>query len=85
MFTTVWRRVLDTIKSYVRKLDVSYPQCLQTAILGITDKQQWGKYISSSDIRERWGDVDLISTKLIKRCFKWLGDFARMSNQQDFN
>ncbi len=65
------------LSKHLRKLDTFHHRCLR-AILGVSCKQQWDQHISSRALRQRWGDVELISRKVMRRRLEWLGHTARM-------
>ena len=62
-------------------LDSFHHRCIQT-VLGITNKQQWEEYITSQEIRQRWGDLEAAADKVCKRRLEWLGHLARMPNHR---
>ena len=66
------------LKRHIRKLDEFHHQCVRR----ITKRQQWEEHISSHNVRESWGDVENISTKLMNRHLEWLEHLARMSDQR---
>ena len=49
------------------------------AVLRVTNKQQWEQHIISVMVRQHWGDMEIIATKLRRRCLEWLGHVARMA------
>ena len=67
-------------KRHVRRLEVFHHRCVRS-VLGITNWQQWKEHISSRTVREKWDDVESISTKLMKRRLEWLGNLARMPDK----
>ena len=69
------------LRRHVIKLNAFHHRCIRS-ILGITNRQQWVQSITSCDIRQRWGDLETIEDKLIKRRLEWLGHLARMSNKR---
>ena len=60
------------MKRHVRKLDVFHHQCVRT-VSEITKWQLWEEHISSHNVKESRGDVQSISTKLMKHRLEWLG------------
>ena len=46
------------------------------------NRQQWLAHISSRQVRERWGDLETVSTKVQQRQLEWLGHLARMSDNR---
>ena len=64
-----------------KKLNTFYHRCIRT-ILGITSHQQRELHITSGMTRELWGDLETATTKVTKRCLKWLEHVARMPNQR---
>ena len=69
------------IRRHFIKFNAFHRRCIRS-ILGITNRQQWVQSITSCDIRQRWGDLETIEDKLIKRGLEWLGHLARMSNKR---
>ena len=69
------------LRKHLNQLNSFHQSCIRTT-LGITNKQQREKRISSEEIRQNWGDVDTITTKLTKRHLEWLGHLARMQDQR---
>ena len=67
------------LRRHLKKLNSFHHRCIRT-ILGITSRQQWEMRITSTSIRERWGDLETMATKVGKRRIEWLGHLARMSN-----
>lgn len=61
----------------LKKLDSFHNGCIRT-ILGISNKQQWSERITSLELRQRWGDLETATVKVMKRCLEWLGNLARM-------
>ena len=51
------------LRRHLKRLDSFHHRCIHT-VLGITNKQQWEERIPSETLRERWGDVKTITTKL---------------------
>lgn len=68
---------LTPLKKDLKKLDSIHNRCVRT-ILGITNKQQWSQRITSLEIRQRWGDPETATVKVMKRHLEWLGHVARM-------
>ena len=66
---------------HLKKLNTFHHRCLR-AVLGISNRQQWEQRISSATVRERWGDMETITTKLMCRRLEWLGHLARMPDQR---
>ena len=69
------------LRKHLKKLNTFHHRCLR-AVLGISNRQQWEQRISSATVRERWGDVETITTKLMHRRLEWLGHLARMPDQR---
>ena len=65
------------LRRHLKRLDSFHHRCIRT-VLGITKRQQRGEHISLEALRERWDDVETITTKLQKRRLEWLGHLARM-------
>ncbi len=59
------------------RLDAFHHRCLR-AILGVSRWDQQLHHVSNADLRQRWGDVGLISDTVRKRRLQWLGHVARM-------
>ena len=71
------------LRKHLKKLNTFHHRCLcLRAVLGISNRQQWEQRISSATVRERWGDVETITTKLMLRRLEWLGHLARMPDQR---
>ena len=68
------------LRKHLKKLNTFHHRCLR-AVLGISNRQQWEQRISSATVRERWGDVETITTKLMRKHLEWLGHLARMPDQ----
>ena len=58
------------LRRHLKRLDSFHHRCIRT-VLGITKRQQWEEHINLEALRERWGDVETISTKLQKRRLEW--------------
>ena len=69
------------LRSDLKKLNSFHHRCVRT-VLGITNRRQWEEHISSAMVREQWGDVETIETKLVKRRLEWLGHIARMQEHR---
>ena len=52
------------LKKGLKKLDSFHSRCVRT-ILGITNKQQWSQWITSLEIRQRWGDPETATVKVL--------------------
>ena len=53
------------LKRHIWKLNTFHHRCLR-AILGITNRQQWGERITSATVRSRWRNEEYID-QMIKR------------------
>ena len=60
------------LKKNLKKLDSFHNRCVRT-ILGISNKQQWSEQITSLELRQRWGDPETATVKVMKRRLEWLG------------
>ena len=60
------------LKKNLKKLDAFHNRCVRT-ILGVSNKQQWSKRITSLELRQRWGDTEMAAVKVMKRRLEWLG------------
>ena len=69
------------LKRHLKKLNSFHHRCIRT-VLGITNKRQWEERISTTTVREQWGDVETIDTKLMRRRLGWLGHLARMPDHR---
>ena len=69
------------LRKDLKKLDSFHNRCIRT-ILGITNKQQWNQRITSLEIRQRWGDPETATVKVMKRRLEWLGHLARMPDHR---
>ena len=56
-------------------VDRFHHRCLRV-ILSVSRQQQRKDHFSNADLRERWGDSELISSKITPRRLKWLGHLA---------
>ena len=65
----------------LKRLNSFHHRCVRT-VLGITNQRQWEEHISSVVVREQWGDVETMETKLMKRRLEWLGHLARMKDHR---
>ena len=72
--TPLW---LVPLKKHLNKIDSFHNRCVR-AILGVSNQQQWSQHITLLDLRERWGDRENASIKVMKRRVEWLGHLARM-------
>ena len=66
------------LRRHLKRLDSFHNRCIR-AVLKISNKQQWEQHISSAVVRQRWGDMETIATKLRRRRLEWLGHVARMT------
>ncbi len=73
--------VLGTTLEGLERLNSFLHICVRT-VLGITNERQWEECISSAAVKEQWGDVETIETKLMRRRLEWLGHLARMQNHR---
>ena len=69
------------LRKHLKKLNTFHHRCLR-AVLGITNKQQWEQRLSSTAVREKWGDTETITTKVVRRRLEWLGHLARMPDHR---
>ena len=69
------------LQRHVRKLNSLHHRCLRT-VMGISNKRQWEERISSASVREKWGDLEVMEVRLMRRCLEWLGHLARMPNHR---
>lgn len=69
------------LRKHLQKLNSFHHRCVRT-VLGITNRQQWEQRISSATVRETWGDVETITTKVMRRRLEWLGHLARMPDHR---
>ena len=63
------------LRRHLKRLDSFHYRCIQSM-----NRQQWLACISSRQVRERWGDLETVSTKIQQRQLEWLGHLARMSD-----
>ena len=61
----------------VKKMNSFHQRCIST-VLGITKQRQWEEHITSTKVREQWGDIETIKTKLVRRHMEWLRHLTRM-------
>ena len=69
------------LRKDLKKLNIFHHRCVRI-VLGITNQRQWEESISSTMVREQWGDVETIEIKLVKRCLEWLGHLTRMQDHR---
>ena len=67
------------LRRHVRKLNTFHHRAIRI-ILGITNREQWSKHTTMTEIRRRWGDYETASEKIAKRRLQWLGHLARMQD-----
>ena len=65
------------LRRHVRKLNTFHHRAIRI-ILGITNREQWSKHITMTEIRRRWGDHETASENIVKRRLQWLVHLARM-------
>ena len=65
------------LRRHLRKLNTFHYRCVG-AVLGISNQRLWEERISLASVRGMWGDVETITTKLMRRQLEWLGHLARM-------
>lgn len=70
-----------TLKRDERRLDVFHHKCLR-AILRVSRLDQERHHVTNSDLRQRWGDVGLMSDHLRTRRLQWLGHVARQPSDR---
>ena len=66
------------LRRHLKKLDSFHQRCIK-AVLRVTNKQQWEQRITSAMVRQHWGDMEVIATKLRWQRLEWLGHVARMA------
>ena len=69
------------LRRHLKKLNAFHHRCVRT-VLGITNQRQWQERISSATVREQWGDLETITTKLMRRRLEWLGHLVRMPDHR---
>ena len=52
------------LRRHLKKLGSFHHRCL-LSVLGITNQRQWEEHIFSAAVREQWGNVEKIETKLM--------------------
>ena len=72
---------LTLLRRHLKRPD-SFPHRCIRSVLGIMNRQQWLARISSRQVRERWCDLETMSTKVQQHRLKWLGRLARMSDNR---
>ena len=51
------------LRRQVKQLNTFHHRCIRS-ILGISNMQQWDERITMADVRERWGDEELVDEKI---------------------
>jgi hypothetical protein len=69
------------LRRHLKRLNAFHHHNIRT-VLGITNRQQWDLRISSTMMRDLWGDSETIEVKVTKRRLEWLGHVARMSDDR---
>ena len=69
------------LRKHLKRLDAFNNRCIRIT-LGISRKQQWVQRLTSQEIREHWGDVEIMAVKVTKRRLEWLGHVARMPDHR---
>ena len=69
------------LKRHSRRLDAFHHRCIRS-ILGITNHEQWTSHITSDQLRQKWGDKETATEKIVKRRLQWLGHLARMPDSR---
>ena len=68
-----------TKREEMKKLESLHNRCLR-GILSITRVPQWGGWITSSQVRERLGMVEIVEEMVMLQRMRWLGHMARMAD-----
>ena len=63
------------------RLDAFHHRCLR-AILGVSRWHQQLHHVSNKDLRQRWGDIGLVSDMLRRQRLQWLGHVSRMPDDR---
>ena len=69
------------LKRHLKRLNSFHHRCVRIA-LGISQRSQWEERISARCLRERWGDEETVSSKVMIRRLEWLGHLARMPDER---
>ena len=69
------------LRKHLKKLDTFHNRCIRIT-LGITRTQQWSQRLTSQEVRNRWGDSEMIATKVMRRRLEWLGHVVRMPDHR---
>ena len=64
-----------------RKLNSFHHRCIRI-ILGISNRQQWSERITMTEVRKRWGDMELTTDRIRMSILEWLGYLARMPDNR---
>ena len=64
------------LRRHLKRLDSFHQRCIK-AVLRVMNKQQWEQHITM--VRQCWGDMEIIATKLRRRRLEWFGHVARMA------
>ena len=62
------------LRKHLKRLDGFHRKCVHT-VLRITN------HITSESVREKWGDLETITSKVTRRRIEWLGHLARMLDE----
>ena len=54
------------LRRHEKKVNTFHHRCIRT-ILGISNRQQWSKRITMTEVRRRWGDEETVGEKIQKR------------------
>ena len=67
------------LKKHLRKYVKLFPsQMSLKTVLKISSMKQWEECITSAMVREQWGDMETMDTKLEHRHLEWLGNLSGM-------
>ena len=69
------------MRKNLNRLNAFHHRCIRT-MLGTTRNQQWEQHITSTRMRDLWGDQETLDTKIAKRRLEWLGHVARMPDHR---
>ena len=68
------------LKRHLKRLNSFHHHCVRMA-LGISHRRQWEERITARNLRERRGDEETVTSKVMRRRLEWLGHLVRMPDE----